>query len=90
MHVGVFSLQVADNLRTLTDTLIRWKPAITFGTSGLLHDQDTASLNGALFMCNDSAGGGYSINVQMAITEVIQKVFRQAKKYYEKDRNILI
>ena len=67
-HVGVFTLQDTTDLRTATDTLIRWKPAITGGSSGLLHDQDNAIPNGTLFYCNDGDGGVYNINVQIAIT----------------------
>ena len=68
LHVDTFSLQQTTNLRTSADTKISWKPPITFGTSGLFHDEDNAIPNGALFMCNDSAGGVYTINVQIAIT----------------------
>ena len=67
-HVGVFNLQATTDLRTETDTLIRWKPAISMGSSGLLHDQDNAIPNGTLFYCNDGDGGVYNINVQIALT----------------------
>jgi len=67
-HVGVFNLQATTDLRTETDTLIRWKPAISTGSSGLLHDQDNAIPNGTLFYCNDGDGGVYNINVQIALT----------------------
>tara|TARA_R110001592_G_scaffold362986_1_gene679162 strand:+ start:19 stop:1608 length:1590 start_codon:yes stop_codon:yes gene_type:complete len=68
-HVGVFNLQATTNLRTETDTLIRWKPAISSGSSsGLLHDADNDIPDGTLFYCNDGDGGVYNINVQMALT----------------------
>ena len=69
LHVGVFTLQNTTDLRTATGTFIRWKPDITSGTSGLLHNATDNIPQGTLFTCNDSAGGVYNINVQLAITE---------------------
>ena len=69
LHVGIFNLQTSENLTSALDTKIRWKPAITNGTSGLLHNATNNIPQGTLFTCNDSDGGVYNLNVQLALTD---------------------
>ena len=69
LHVGIYNLQDSENLATAVDTKIRWEPAITNGTSGLLHNATNNLPQGSLFTCNDSDGGVYNLNVQLALTD---------------------
>jgi hypothetical protein len=67
LHVGIFNLQNSENLATAVDTKIRWEPAITTGITGLLHNASNSIPEGTLFTCNDSNGGVYNLNVQLAL-----------------------
>ena len=69
LHVGIYNLQTSENLTSALDTRIRWTPAITNGTSGLLHNATDNLPQGSLFTCNDSDGGVYNLNVQLALTD---------------------
>ena len=71
VHVGVFSLQAATNLRTAQETFIRWKPGLSATDSssqGLVHNATNNIPQGSLFTCNDTRGV-YNVNVQIALTD---------------------
>ena len=71
VHVGVFTLQAATNLRSLEETFIRWTPGVSATNSssqGLVHNASGNIPQGTLFTCSDHSGV-YNINVQLALTE---------------------